>query len=86
MGKYTYLYKTQKNIFLLVKINITGDIKNMSTAGLEPARISPHAPQTCAYTDSAMSTYLILTFIYFEYFLNNTLALCPPKPNEFVKA
>ncbi len=25
-------------------------------AGLEPARISPHAPQTCAYTDSATST------------------------------
>ena len=28
----------------------------MSTAGLEPARVSPHAPQTCAYTDSATST------------------------------
>ena len=29
----------------------------MSTAGLEPARVSPHAPQTCAYTDSATSTW-----------------------------
>ena len=29
----------------------------VSMAGLEPARISPHAPQTCAYTDSATSTY-----------------------------
>ena len=28
-------------------------------AGLEPARISPHAPQTCAYTDSATSTYFL---------------------------
>ena len=28
----------------------------VSTAGLEPARVSPHAPQTCAYTDSATST------------------------------
>ena len=28
----------------------------VSMAGLEPARISPHAPQTCAYTDSATST------------------------------
>ena len=31
----------------------------VSTAGLEPARVSPHAPQTCAYTDSATSTYLV---------------------------
>ena len=30
----------------------------VSTAGLEPARVSPHAPQTCAYTDSATSTYI----------------------------
>ena len=30
----------------------------LSMAGLEPARISPHAPQTCAYTDSATSTHL----------------------------
>lgn len=29
----------------------------MSMGGLEPPRISPHAPQTCAYTDSATSTY-----------------------------
>lgn len=31
----------------------------LSMAGLEPARISPHAPQTCAYTDSATSTCTI---------------------------
>ena len=30
----------------------------LSTAGLEPARISPHAPQTCAYTNSATPTYI----------------------------
>ena len=30
----------------------------VSTAGLEPARVSPHAPQTCTYTDSVTSTYL----------------------------
>ena len=29
----------------------------VSMAGLEPARIAPHAPQTCAYTNSATSTY-----------------------------
>lgn len=34
----------------------------VSTAGLEPARVSPHAPQTCAYTDSATSTPGILNF------------------------
>ena len=28
----------------------------VSTAGLEPARVSPHAPQTCTYTDSVTST------------------------------
>lgn len=32
----------------------------VSTAGLEPARVSPHAPQTCAYTDSATSTQVFL--------------------------
>ena len=34
----------------------------MSTAGLEPARVSPHAPQTCAYTDSATSTQGIFSY------------------------
>ena len=29
----------------------------VSMGGLEPPRISPHAPQTCAYTDSATSTF-----------------------------
>ena len=28
----------------------------LSMAGLEPARVSPHAPQTCTYTDSVTST------------------------------
>ncbi len=31
----------------------------VSMGGLEPPRISPHAPQTCAYTDSATSTQTI---------------------------
>ena len=34
----------------------------VSTAGLEPARVSPHAPQTCAYTDSATSTQVFQLF------------------------
>ena len=31
----------------------------VSMGGLEPPRISPHAPQTCAYTDSATTTHTI---------------------------
>lgn len=34
----------------------------LSTAGLEPARVSPHAPQTCTYTDSVTSTRIINFF------------------------
>ena len=34
----------------------------VSKKGLEPSRISPHAPQTCAYTDSATSTLFYLIF------------------------
>lgn len=32
----------------------------MSTGGLEPPRVASHAPQTCAYTDSATSTQDII--------------------------
>ena len=35
----------------------------MPRAGLEPARIAPHAPQTCAATNYATSAF-ILTKIY----------------------
>lgn len=38
--------------------NLLHQFKIMSMGGLEPPRISPHAPQTCAYTDSATSTYI----------------------------
>ena len=34
----------------------------VSTAGLEPARVSPHAPQTCTYTDSVTSTKINIKF------------------------
>ncbi len=39
----------------------------VSTAGLEPARVSPHAPQTCAYTDSATSTQYSIFILYGVY-------------------
>ena len=41
----------------------------VSTAGLEPARVSPHAPQTCAYTDSATSTFS--NFVAYTFPLTN---------------
>lgn len=46
--------------------------------GLEPPRISPHAPQTCAYTDSATSTNLF-NFQPFSFVMrrSNRLCFCP---------
>ena len=35
----------------------------VSKAGLEPARISPHAPQTCASADSATLANYVVAFL-----------------------
>ncbi len=62
----------------------------MSMAGLEPARISPHAPQTCAYTDSATSTQTILfnfqSLFCFVLVAEQTLSLLPSPQKQHLVA
>ena len=43
----------------------------MRGAGLEPARVSPHAPQTCVYTNST-------TRALGENAINGFILRCPP--------
>ena len=62
----------------------------MSMAGLEPARISPHAPQTCAYTDSATSTQTILfnfqSLFCFVLVAEQSLSLLPSPQKQHLVA
>ena len=59
-------------------------------AGLEPARISPHAPQTCAYTDSATSTQTILfnfqSLFCFVLVAEQSLSLLPSPQKQHLVA
>ena len=62
MGKPAIVSKETIRVKSPNKKDSKRSLKMVSTAGLEPARVSPHAPQTCAYTDSATSTHIQFSF------------------------
>lgn len=48
----------------------------VSTGGLEPPRVASHAPQTCAYTDSATSTQVFIRYLVVNFCLVSLWRRC----------